>query len=209
MRIYIILLFVFFTGSCKEEEQKKPLKSKGIPNALQEKSVDVSGLSKREKADLIEVLYNEVIQKDHALMQLENEITNLQESKADSLKAFSLYEENNKEYYAVYEKHLPDIQDPALRKRMKKILDSSLLNYRKKFTEHQKISDSTNEMYTALSDLHWLLKLSKTLAVIENYQGENMPDTMTLKRTMQHLNNIIQKTDSLVKAKSGSSVPLE
>jgi hypothetical protein len=133
----------------------------------------------------------------------------MQDSKADSLKTFSLYEQNNKEYYTVYEKHIEDIQDPVLRKRMKKILDSSLLNYGKKFAEHQKISDSTNKMYTALSDLHWLLKLSRTLALIENYQDENMPDTITLKRTMQHLNNIIKKTDSLVKTKPGNSAHVE
>jgi len=203
MRNYTIFLFIIFIVSCKDEEQYKPQKSKGIPNALQEKSVDVSELRKREKADLIEVLYNELVEKDAALKQLEKEINAIQESKADSLKLSTLYEQNNSAYYSTYENHLKDIQDSLLRLRMKKILDSSLIKYRKKFKEQQNISDSTNELYNALSDLHWILKLSKTLAVMENYQDENMPDTTTLKRTIERLNGIIQKTDSLMKTSPG------
>jgi hypothetical protein len=209
MKTYTILLFVIFIVSCKDDEQYKPQKSKGIPNALQEKSVDVSALSKREKADLIEVLYNELIQKDPALKQLEKEINNIQESKADSLKPFTLYEQNNAEYYSTYENHLKDIQDSLLRLRMKKILDSSLIKYRKKFKKEKEISDSTNELYTALSDLQWILKLSKTLAVMENYQDENMPDTAALKKTMEKLKIIIKKTDSLAKQKPVSTPTVE
>ncbi|MEP6846413.1 MAG: hypothetical protein ABI861_10435 [Panacibacter sp.] len=137
------------------------------------------------------------MQKDPALRQLENEINILEESKADSLKPFTLYQQNNTAFYSTYENHLKDIQDSALRKKMKKILDSSLHSYKNKFASHQIISDSTNEMYTTLSDLHWLLKLSKTLSVMEKYQDENIPDTATLKRTIQRLKDVIQKMDSL------------
>ena len=68
-----------------------------------------------------------------------------------------------------------------------------------KILKQQKVFDSTNDMYRSLSDLHWLLKLSKTLDVIKNYQNKNLPDTATLKQTMIELNNAIKKTDSLLK----------
>jgi hypothetical protein len=130
---------------------------------------------------------------------LENEIYILQQNQPDSLKAFTLYNNNNKEYYATYQKHLDNIKDSALRRQVKKILDSSMRAYKKKFFEHQKVFDSTSAMYNALSDMHRVLKLSKTLAVMEKYQDENLPDTFSLKKTMQQLSNIIQKTDSIIK----------
>ena len=166
---------------------------------MQEKSVDVN-INKGKDTDLIENLYKELIEKDQSLTQLEKEINKLQESKDDSLKAFTLYEHNNKEYYANFQKHLGDIKDSILRKRMKKILDSSMSDYKIKILSQQKVFDSTNDMYRSLSDLHWLLKLSKTLDVIENYQEKNLPDTTRLKQTMFQLNNAIHKTDSLMKA---------
>jgi len=199
MKSTIILLLLFAIYSCKYDEQYKPKKSKGIPNALQERSVEVNRL-KQKDTDLVEILYNELLDKDPSLKQLENEITKLQENQSDSLKTFTLYNNNNKEYYAIYQKHLDDIKDSALRRQVKKILDSSMRAYKKKFFEHQKVFDSTSEMYNALSDVHWILKLSRTLAVMEKYQDENMPDTTSLKRTMQQLTNTIQKTDSIMKA---------
>jgi hypothetical protein len=205
MKNFILFLIIFSVISCKDDEQKKPQKSKGIPNALQEKSVDVSGLNKRKDTDLVEILYKELLDKDASLQQLEDELNKLEQSKDDSLKTFSLYEKNNKEYYSIYEKHLNNIKDSFLRKRTRKLLDSSLQNYKKKIAHQQKVYDSTNEMYTTISDLHWLLKLSKTLAVMENYQDNNIPDTLTLRRIMEKLNGVIQKTDSLMKTSPGKA----
>ena len=198
MKYFTFLLLLFFLFSCKEKEEYKPQKSKGIPNALQERSVEVNRL-KQKDTDLVEVLYNELLDKDPSLKQLENEINKLLENQQDSLKVFTLYNNNNKEYYAIYQKHLDDIKDSVLRRQVKKILDSSMRAYKKKFIEHQKVFDSTSDMYNALSDLHWILKLSKTLAVMEKYQDENLPDTASLKRTMLQLNGTIQKTDSMMK----------
>src|SRR5437762_768840 len=199
MKICIIIFLAIFLSSCNGSEEYKPRKSKDIPSALQEKSVDVN-INKGKDTDLIENLYKELIEKDQSLTQLEKEINKLQESKDDSLKAFTLYDHNNKEYYANFQKHLGDIKDSILRKRMKKILDSSMSDYKIKILSQQKVFDSTNDMYRSLSDLHWLLKLSKTLDVIENYQEKNLPDTTRLKQTMFQLNNAIHKTDSLMKA---------
>jgi len=198
MKICIIIFVAIFLSSCNSSEEYRPKKSKDIPNALQEKSVDVN-VNKSKDTDLIENLYKELIEKDRSLAQLEKEINKLQESKDDSLKAFTLYDHNNKEYYKNFQNHLGEIQDSLLRKRMKKILDSSIAGYETKILKQQKVFDSTNDMYRSLSDLHWLLKLSKTLDVIKNYQNKNLPDTATLKQTMIELNNAIKKTDSLLK----------
>lgn len=199
MKNFIIILSVIAFFSCNGEEEFKPKKSKNIPGALQERSVDVSSRMKRSDTDLVETLYKEVLNKDPSLMQLENEINALKENKTDSLKTFSLYEKNNSDYYAIYQKHLAEIKDTVLRARMKKMLDSSTVNYKNKIKAQQKIYDSTNNMYNTLSDLHWLLKLSKTLAVMESYQDNNIPDTTTLLNTLDKLNNTVKLSDSVIK----------
>ena len=194
MKNTIIFLLLLSVYSCNNEEEYKPKKSKIIPNAL---SVDVSSLKKKD-TDLVENLYKEIVDKDASLKPLQIEIDKLESGKEDSLKTFSEYDKNNKDYYKTFEKHLKDIQDSVLRKRMRKILDSSLINYKNKLSAQQKVYDSANVLYTSLADLHWLLKLSKTLAVMETYQDNNIPDTTTLKNTLEKLNNTLRLTDSLL-----------
>jgi hypothetical protein len=195
MKNTIIFLFLLTIYSCNNDEEYKPKKSKNIPSAL---SVDVGSL-KRKDTDLIENLYKEISAKDASLKKLEIEIDKLETGKDDSLKAFADYDKNNIDYYRTFEKHLKDIQDSVLRKRMKKILDSSLVHYKSKLNSQRKVFDSTNTLYTSLSDLHWVLKLSRTLAVMETYQDNNIPDTTRLKNTIEKLNNTLKVTDSLLK----------
>ncbi|MBG9376427.1 hypothetical protein I5907_09295 [Panacibacter sp. DH6] len=200
MKNYIIILFLsaFVLFACSESEEYKPKKSKGIPAAFQERSVDVSGLKKKD-TDLIEVLYKEILDKDPGLQQLEKEITQLNDHKDDSLKNFASYDKNNIDYYSIYEQHLSNIKDSVLKKSMKILLDSSTLRYKKKIAAQRAVYDSANTRYNMLADLHWLLKLSKTLEVMERYQDNNIPDTLTLNNSINQLNNTIDRTDSLVK----------
>ena len=197
MKNTIIFLLLVFICSCKNNDEFKPKKSKGIPGAFQEKSVDVNSLKKKD-TDLVNVLYKEIISKDAVLKQLENEIEKLENTKDDSLKVFTEYNKNNTDYYQTFEKHLGDIKDSLLRTRIKIMLDSSLIDYRNKLSSQQKIFDTANSLYTSLSDLHWVLKLSKTLAVMETYQDQNIPDTTTLKNTIEKLNNTLRLTDSML-----------
>ena len=199
---YSLLLLCFY--ACNEDAAYKPKKSKGIPVALQERSVEVGSLKSKD-TDLIEVLYKEILDKDPALQQIEKDIDALNTHKDDSLKSYALYDKNNTDYYRIYATHLNNIKDSALRLSMKRLLDSSTLQYKRKIAAQRTVFDSTNTLYNTLNDLHWALKLSKTLELMETYQNNNIPDTTTLKNTIYTLGNTIQITDSLAKPKTGNT----
>jgi hypothetical protein len=61
----------------------------------------------------------------------------------------------------------------------------------------------TVEFKTAnLNDIHVILKVFKTLRVIEEYQKTNLPSTKPIENLINEYNKAIQKTESLTKKKS-------
>jgi hypothetical protein len=162
-----------------------------------EKSFDISLRSGRR--NLVERLYDDVVNKTPALKQLEAEINALEEGKSDSTKDFDDFNNKNSDYYADGALYAADVTDSVLKEYIKKMLTESQARYKGKAENLTNLEGSINSKSETLNDLHILLKLSKTIHIMENYQNTNMPLPRPLENIADSYNIAIKKTDSLAK----------
>lgn len=191
--MYAMLLFF----SCTDERGNNRLGS-NVPVALsgEEKR---SFASKRGSTDLVESLYNEQVEKSPELKKLENEISVLHESKNDSTELFFDFDSKNNQYYQSASQHLSSIKDSLLRKLMEAKIENSISAYSKQTSYHKNLMSVLEKKELSLSDVHILLKLSRTLPVIEEYQHKNLPGTAPLKGIIRNYDKTIQQGDDLIK----------
>lgn len=188
--------------SCNSPKDQKLLRE-DPPKALAEKDLtEIS--SKRSDGDLVDNIYDEVIDKSPELKDLENKISKIEESKNDSLSPFNKYNEKKKQFYSSADNHIFQINDSILRKQIKAILDSSLKNYKTSTQKHVELMKAVDFKTANLNDIHVILKLSKALPVMEQYQKTNLPATRTIDNLINDYDKAIQKTKTLTKTHSGS-----
>ena len=190
-------LFSLF-ASCRQSE-KSPESSPETPVALQEKSSSEILFSKSRYDDLVESLYAELIEKNPALKELEKTIDDLKDQKSDSVKPFTKFDSKNTSYYNSANEHLTRISDSILRIKMNTIINNSLNNYNNKIARHQGLISMLNTKDIDLKNLHIILKIVRTLPMIEKYQSENIPSIKPIEKTIKNFDKAIQQTDTLVK----------
>jgi hypothetical protein len=174
------------------------VQAKETSKALQDKgSLDEIKIS-RGRADLIESIYKELAEKEAALNAIEGSTSSIQERSDDSLKAFSDYNQKSEEYYNAADRYTSRIKDSVLRKKIEAIINTSKTAYNKRISEFHDLINQMNAKSASLDDLLVVLKLTRTLAVIERYQGNNLPATSSLQHLLREYEQIIQKTDSLI-----------
>jgi len=193
---FILLSFI----SCNQRDNEVPT-SPGTPEALQEKSGSYDiGLSKsRYQEDLVESLYGELLEKSPELKALEKTIAGLNDQRSDSAVVFGKFDSKNTAYYNATQQHIDRITDSSLRLRVKTIIDNSLNNYDKNISRHKNLISMISSRDMTLGNLHIVLKLVKTLPMIEKYQAENMPSAKPLERVIRNYDKAIQQTDTLTK----------
>jgi hypothetical protein len=198
--IYVTTFILFSFVSCKRPGNE-PAASPGTPAALQEKSSSSEiGLSKsRNDDDLVESLYAELLEKNPKLKELEKTIDDLNDQKSDSGKIFGKYDSKNISYYNAAQQHMGTISDSILRLRIKAIIDNSLNKYNNNVARHKNLISMINSKDITLENLHIVLKIVKTLPVMEKYQIENLPSTKPMERVVHNFDKAIQQTDSLTK----------
>jgi hypothetical protein len=195
----IIPVFILLaTTSCnsprtQEEQQREN------PKALEDKSVSSDLILKRGSGDLVENLYQELEDKSPDLKDLESKIENLSKNEPDSIESFNRYNGKNKSYYASAENYATQIGDSVLRERIKKLIVGSLMNYSSAISRHNDILQSIRENKLTLADLHILLKITRTLPLIEKYQRDNLPSAKSMEDFSRQLGQTINYLDSFTK----------
>jgi predicted RNase H-like nuclease (RuvC/YqgF family) len=195
--IVLITSFLFF--SCNRSAKKiEPIPE--MPKALQEKSNTETFFSKkRYDEDMVESLYAELAEKAPELKSLEETIFRLKDQKNDTIETFEKFGEKNTTYYNSAEKHIMQIKDSLLRQRIKTMIDNSIENYNRRIANHKNLILALDSKEVNLQDLHQMLKLVKTLSVLEKFQKENVPSTKSLENVILDYNKTIQKTDTFIK----------
>ena len=197
MRIIIaITTIIVIISSCEDSSQRKTDRDQ-VPKALQEESADVSLISKRSGNDLVESLYDELVAKDKDLKDLENEIADLK--KNDFTAAFTIYDQKNKSYYSSSETYISQIKDSMLKERISVIVHKSTDAYSRQTASYKSLQEKLDSKFALLSDLHYILKLTSTLPLIEKYQKENMPSTKPVENVLKEVDETIKKVDAASK----------
>jgi len=199
------VLFILTLFSCKQSKQEDAEKQE-VPKALQEKSIDVSSISKRSNdRDLVENLYAEIVENDDDLKKLEKDIADLKSAQNDSAEIFKGYDQKNRSYYNSAEMHISQIKDSVLRERVKMLISRSSDNYNEKTANFKNLLEEVSTKAATLADLHNILKVQTTIPVIEKYQKENLPATDPLISILKQFDKSINKVDSLTGTKTNSN----
>lgn len=199
MRRILIVAVLFSVLFVRCRQNKNDVQSSpGTPESLQEKSnSEISFSKKRTPQDLVESLYAELLEKNPELSELEKTIENLDEQKRDSLNPFKKFDEKNTSYYGSTEHYARNIQDSLLRIKIRTIIDNSLNSYGRRIAANKNLISILDTKDKALDDLHIVLKLIKTLPLIEKYQVENTPSVKPIEKVIRYFDKTIQRADTL------------
>ncbi|TWF34962.1 hypothetical protein FHW36_110163 [Chitinophaga polysaccharea] len=198
LKIYLSAFLVLTLFSCHNIRVQNPPPPHS-PKALEDKS-SFEIISKRgDGVDLVESLYDELVSKDAALKRLEVNIDGLNNSKEDSTELFDKFNGKIQSYFRSADRNISAISDSLLRDKMKLLIANHLTTYQARTVQHSELLKTLAENETSISDLHQVLKIVRTLPVIEKYQQDNLPDTKQLKGFITQQNQTIALADSLVK----------
>lgn len=198
LRILPLLAFTIFLGSCSDKSKTKELQPE-TPKALADKNTSFDYSLKRNSYNLVENLYQELLHKDANLKKLEEKIDALYNSKDDSLKKFSTFDQKNEAYFNAAQLQVNQIRDTVLKQQMNRIIAENLADYKNTIAKHKALLDTIKIKNLNISDFHRLLKITRTLPLIKSYQESNLPNTNSLEGYIKQQNQVILLEKELVK----------
>jgi len=196
-RLLLTSAIILWTFSSCDDSRARDNQKPETPKALEDKTSSYSLDYKRSYEDLVESLYKELVSKDAALKELENKIDNLRDSRSDSTDSFSKFNGKSQSYYNAANNHADQMTDTLLKVKVKNMIAESLARYKSSVSQQNRLLDSIEVKNAALHDLHTILKVTKTLPLIEAYQKNNMPTTKPLEEYLKQQEEVIRFADTL------------
>jgi hypothetical protein len=197
-KIFLSTILAFILVSCDDTQiQDKP--QQATPKALEDNSSFEIVSKGRRSDDLVESLYNELVSKDVELKRLEVKMNDLNSSKYDSIKLFDKFNGKIQSYFGSIDRNVLEIEDSLLRDKMKLLIASNLTKYNSRIAKHNELLKTLAINEIRISDLHTVLKIVKTLPVIEKYQQNNLPTTRQLEGFVKQQDQTINLADTLIK----------
>ncbi len=198
-KTFLVLITTFIIFACNQKKQQQATTPE-TPKALQESgSADYSLLSKRSgREDLVETLYAELADKTPELKDIEKQINYLDEARTDSIEAFNGFNEKNNGYYADAARHVTAVTDSALSNKIRMMISNSQSKYATQISGHKSLLALLDSKAVKLQDMHVLLKIVKTLPLIEKYQKDNIPGKTPIEKKINEFDKTIKKIDSIV-----------
>jgi hypothetical protein len=198
-KICLSVLLVFIIASCNNNDIQEKPQPPETPKALEDNnSFDVMPKGRRSE-DLCESLYDELLSKDAELKKLEVKIEDLNRSKHDSTELFDKFDGKIQSYFRSVNSNVSEIQDSLLRDKIKLLIASHLEKYNARTANHNELLKTIAINDIKMADLHTVLKIVKTLPVIEKYQQNNVPSTKQLEGFISQQNQAIRLADTLIK----------
>ena len=193
--IYILILLsltvLFYCGSKPDTTTT----NQEIPEALQEDRLEIS--YKRSGDNLMEELYQELVDKTAELKKLEDDIGSYVPQLGKVKDKFDNYDRKSDQYYSSSENRVTSIADSSLRKRLEIILTSSKKQYLTNIEELNSLLRLIQQNHVGLNDHHIALKVILTLPIIERYQIENLINKTDLIELIEEQKALIKATNSL------------
>ncbi|MDI9366143.1 MAG: hypothetical protein QM541_14395 [Flavobacterium sp.] len=133
------------------------------------------------------------------LKKLEDNIDNLNESKNDTVNLFDKFNEKNQSYFSAANRHISEIKDSLLRDKMRHYISNNLTKYNSSIVRHNDLLKIIETKNLTIADLHNILKIVKTLPLIEKYQHDNLPSTKSFEGYIKRQDETIKLADTLTK----------
>lgn len=204
-----LLLFIALCGffisieSCSESSAKEKTPRYEAPQALEQNNkTDFSLISKSStRNNLVEEIYAELMEKDAILKKLDDDIKLSEKNLRSAANAFNEFNGKSANYYdGAFELTL-SIKDSSVKKEMITVIEASKKSYEGKTSTYQNLLKLAELKSLSENDYYKLLKLVKTLPVIEDYQTQRMPDKAMAQQAVTNFDAVINKTKELSKKK--------
>ncbi len=196
---FLLIIFVFLLSvACKTKPNVEKPKAE-TPKAFEEKNEILSYSKRGEYENLIGDLYIELVGKTKTLQALEVKIKETKETEADSTEAFKLYNQKSDIYYRSANRYLEGLSDSILKEKIKLLIGQSLLQYKSSLALDSSILLAIDKKTTKLQDVYTVLKIVKTLPLMEKFQRENKPSTKKLQGFEQQVDETIRAVESETK----------
>jgi predicted nucleic acid-binding Zn-ribbon protein len=191
---------IFMAGTMIIGCRQKPVKREPTKTILEGKKVDVSSIYKKRSGDLVEALYDELVSNSTELTELELQIKELRKQGIDSLKDFKTFNEKIDIYYGQSNRKIDAITDSVLKKKLQLMIYKSRRRYSDSIAPLKDLDSLIKKRTATINDLHTILKLVKTLPLIEDFQREHRPPTRPADNALYNLDSLARQIDSLVEA---------
>lgn len=185
---------VLFSCSDKQTNPKTP--EQETPKALQENTISEIK-SYGRGGNLIEELYQELVDKTPALQKLEGDLSDYQKKPSVLTDKFNEYDHKSSEYYGLANYNANTISDSLLRKKMVAFIAASGQKYKNNTAQLDELLKQISKNNNKLSDHHSVLKLVLTLPIIEKYQADHKPDKKEFEGLIKQQEQLLMRTDSL------------
>jgi hypothetical protein len=188
----IIMLLLF---SCGNNQTPQTTAKQEVPEALQDSKFEMKSYSRG--SDLTEQLYQELAENNSALKSL-NEDLDAFKSKPNELKdKYYKYDGKSTDYYTAAGYKAEGIADSSLKKKIVSLITSSSKQYTGRTAELTSILEQISKNGATINDHHTVLKIVTTLAIIEKYQADNLPDKKEFKALRDQQEQLILRIDKL------------
>ncbi len=192
--IAIFCLTLLFSCENRQKENKTEIKAE-TPKALQEDKLEIKSYSR--SGDMIEELYQELVDKNPELKKLEEDIEAIRLKPNEPIEKFNAYDAKSNSYYSSANYKATAMSDSVLKNKIIAFISKSENNYKEKTTEINSLLKEVSENGSAINNHHTVLKIVLTLPLIEQYQKDNLPGTKEFKNIIKEQDKLIIKTDSL------------
>ena len=190
----LILLLMVLSLSCSDERTTKQQADNlaETPEVLNEDKTDLSlSYSKRRGKDIIQQLFDEALSKDEKLRSVNSKIIEINEIKADSLKNFNTYIQNNQNYWSSLNQYVGQLNDTTLRAELKNFIEALESRYDKKIAPLDSVAKLIDTREKSLRDQEILMKIVVTAPMMKNYQQTELPDIHAMTSVQKGLDTLI------------------
>lgn len=188
----IAFLSLILLISCKKNETVH--RNIEEPKAFEEKTIDLGRL--KSGNDLIEDLFQELVDKSPELKNLENELKELKTRDTNDI--FYNYNEKSEDYYASASRHINSIQDSVMKQKMLNLITKSEEKYSTQKSDLENLTKTINQKKMEIKDYHNALKIVLTIPLIEQYQKQHLPNKAPFEKLIEKENQLLQKTKNSI-----------
>lgn len=188
----IAFLSLIVLISCQKNETVH--RNNEEPKAFEEKTIDLGRL--KSGNDLIEDLFQELVDKSPELKNLENELKELKTRDTNDI--FYNYNEKSEDYYASANRHINSIQDSVMKQKMLNLITKSEEKYSTQKSDLENLTKTINQKKMEIKDYHNALKIVLTIPLIEQYQKQHLPNKAPFEKLIEKENQLLQKTKSSI-----------
>lgn len=193
VRFLLTLILVAMLCGCSAP----PAEPAAVPTALQKPGAaqEIKGsLSGRGyDKDLVDALFADVLERDTALRSLMDDLEDRLSAHGDTMETYRRYEQHNRDYYDAARAHTTQLSDSVEREQQRAILRLSEERYAAAMAATRALDERYDSIRTRTTELVELIKLQRTLQLMERYQQTERPDDAALKAELQRIQRLEQR----------------